>query len=325
MITRRLARPASAFTASAWTCPACTRASLLSQPPRSRQTQLPQRRSFQSTSRLTHSVPALPYDDTFKLHGIPGLLSPQAFQIAWTNYQALLVSKLNELTAGESYQDDKPKDLAIRFARDPMAAALFNHASMASNNHAFFLTMSPSPMKLDRMPTLHQSLTATFGSIETLRTTMLDTASAMFGPGFVWLVWARNLDPPPGQTGRGAWRILTTYLAGSPYPEAGYRQQGLDTNTTNAEGYQTYQTTTRPLGAFGAHSQSSHERASLPPGGTSVAPVLCVNTWEHVWLRDYGISGKRSFLADWWEAIDWNAVQHIAPTEATRPLQFQRA
>lgn len=45
---------------------------------------------------------------------------------------------------------------------------------------------------------------------------------AMFGPGFVWLV--KNAQSTE-------LRILTTYLAGSPYTAAHWRRQGLDMNT----------------------------------------------------------------------------------------------
>ncbi|KAK4553007.1 hypothetical protein LTR86_009931 [Recurvomyces mirabilis] len=316
MITRRLARPASAFASSAWTCPACTRASIIPQ------TRLPQQQ------RRAHHVPPLTFDETFRQDGIPGLLSDQGFRIAWTDYQALLVQKLNELTAGEPTENAQTKDLALQFARNPMAASLFNHASMAHNNHFFFSTLSTAPMKLDKLPTLEQSLCNTFGSIATLEMTMLDTAASMFGPGFVWLIWARNLDNSSvggGSKLRGSWRILTTYLAGTPYAEAGYRQQGIDGNNQNAKSYDEYMRVTPPVGAFGAYSKSGQEQAKLPPGGTNVLPVLCVNTWEHVWLRDYGINGKRTFLKDWWDAIDWAAVEQKTPREASQPVQFHRA
>jgi len=239
------------------------------------------------------------------------------------------VEKLNDLTAGEPFENSQTKDLVLRFARDPLAASLFNHASMAHNNNFFFSGLSTSPLRLDAVPNVKESLTDTFGSIETLKATMLDTASAMFGPGFVWLVWARDLNnPTSGQAGRhGAWRILSTYLAGTPYPEAGYRQQGLDTNTSNASEYKGYmnQQPANAVGSFGPFSTSAQKQSKLPPGGTNIMPVLCVNTWEHVWLRDYGIHGKRAFLSDWWNCIDWSVVEGNTPGEAKGQNTWVRA
>ncbi|TKA70283.1 hypothetical protein B0A55_06740 [Friedmanniomyces simplex] len=311
MITRRLARPSNAFSPSAW-----TRASLVPQ----------NRRQQQQQRRALHHVPPLEFDETFKTKGIPGLISQHGYRIAWTDYQSLMVQKLNELTAGEPYEHAHTKDIALQFARDPMSASLFNHASMAHNNHYFFSTLSTHPPKLDSHPSLRQSLVNTFGSIDTLRTTMLDTASAMFGPGFVWLVWARDLDAPVGGIRRGTWRVLTTYLAGTPYVEAGYRQQGIDTNIQNATSYQAYKDSqpVNTVGAFGSSSKFGREQAKLPPGGTNVQPVLCVNTWEHVWLRDFGITGKRTYLTEWWDVIDWGAVEQLAPTASKGTVEFMR-
>ena len=151
---------------------------------------------------------------------------------------------------------------------------------------------------------------------------MLDTAAAMFGPGFVWLVWARTpgggVASASSEKKKGAWKILTTYLAGTPYPEAGYRRQGLDMNTSNATSASNYYNAepTNFAGAFGAHSRAGKEGASIPPGGTTLVPVLCVNTWEHVYIYDFGLAGKRKFLADWWECVDWHVVEGNAPREA---------
>lgn len=273
-------------------------------------------------------MPVLAHDQSFARDGIPGLLSHEGYAIAWSRYQGMMLNKLNELLAGEPYENAPVKALTLQFARDPTSASIFNHASMAHNNHFFFSAFSTSPNTLERYPSLEKSLCNTFGSIETLRMTMLDTAASMFGPGFVWLIWARDLESPTkGQRG-GSWRILNTYLAGTPYPEAGYRQQALDMNTNNPSSFNDYmnsQPITNAIGAFGSFSRQGRDQAKLPPGGTNVLPVLCVNTWEHVWLRDYGMTGKRAFLRDWWRCIDWSVVDGNTPYEAkSDALQFRR-
>nr|POE63263.1 putative 37s ribosomal protein s26b, mitochondrial [Quercus suber] len=279
----------------------------------------------QQQQRSLHGVPPLGFDKQFAEHGIPGLLSADAFRMAWTQYQGMIIAKLNELTAGEPMENQSPKSLAIQFARDPMAASLFNHASMAYNNHFFFSGLSTLPMQLSdsRISLLQPSLEQTFGSIETLRTTFLETAAAMFGPGFVWLVYCPKAPQPSLQ--KGSWRILTTYLAGSPFPEAGYRQQGIDMSTQNANSYQSYLSAqpTNTAGAFGSYSKIGREESRQPPGGTSLIPVLCVNTWEHVYIRDYGVEGKRQYLKDWWDAIDWESVYSITPPGAQQ-LSFTK-
>jgi Fe-Mn family superoxide dismutase len=45
----------------------------------------------------SHQLPLLKYDFS---GGIPGLLSPAGFDMAWTQYQSLMIEKLSNLTAG---------------------------------------------------------------------------------------------------------------------------------------------------------------------------------------------------------------------------------
>ncbi|WPH03651.1 putative 37S ribosomal protein S26A, mitochondrial [Acrodontium crateriforme] len=308
MITRRLARPLAA-----WTCPSCTRASLL-----------PQQRLRQRMQqvRALSEVPKLSAHEEFSQEGIPGFMGADGYRIAWEQYQRMVVDKMNALVAGESFENNTPKELVLRFARDPMAANIFNNASMAFNNHFFFKSLSTDPVPLDKFPTLKEDLIKSFGSIDALRTTMLDTADSMFGPGFVWLVYCNKLDGP-GATSGGQYRILNTYNAGTPFPEAGYRQQKLDMNNQNEASFKAYQSSSpvNNTGAFGQFSASGKADSKLPPGGTSLIPILCVNTWEHVYMRDWGVTGKRKYLSDWWDCIDWSAVERELPREFK--LKFQ--
>ncbi|KAI1804128.1 Manganese/iron superoxide dismutase [Daldinia bambusicola] len=187
---------------------------------------------------------------------------------------------------------------------------------MAHNNHFFFKNLlyknDPSDGSSEERipPSLKIQLEKQFSSIETLRREFLVTALAMFGPGFVWLV--KNAQSTE-------MRILTTYLAGTPYTTAHWRRQGLDMNTqpiaanSPAKGF----LERNQVGAgadIGAKFVPSSQSA---PGGTDVIPLLCLNTWEHVWLRDYGIGaggvgGKRQFVENWWETINWTNVESAA-------------
>lgn len=165
---------------------------------------------------------------------------------------------------------------------------------MAHNNHFFFRGISPKGTPMP--PVLRKELEASFSSIETLRQEFVLTAQAMFGPGFLWLVKA----------GPGDYRLLPTYLAGSPYPGAHWRRQTTDMNTVGDEG------SARPY--FRNQVSGAKKRAQeLPPGGIELEPLLCLNTWEHAWLLDWGVGvggrgGKMAFTESWWELIDWERV-----------------
>ena len=67
-------------------------------------------------------------------------------------------------------------------------------------------------------------------------------------------------------------------------------------------------------GKFGPYSRS---KEALPPGGEDLEILLGVNTWPHVYLRDWGVAGKRDFLEAWWEHIDWEIVSNNADGEKT--------
>jgi Fe-Mn family superoxide dismutase len=54
-------------------------------------------RSTVNARRSIHHVPQLPHDYS---EGVPNLMSPGGFSIAWTEYMKLTVEKLNALTVG---------------------------------------------------------------------------------------------------------------------------------------------------------------------------------------------------------------------------------
>lgn len=269
-----------------------------------------------------YSRPLLNYDEHFATEGVHSLFSANGYKLAWLDYQYLLTSKLNALTKDRSIAGKSVKDLALRLAHNPAATSTFNHASMAHNNHFFFQQFSPHPRKLDQYPDLHSSLIDKFGTMDTLRTTFIDTAAAMFGGGFVWLVWARDPEPLTGIR-EGEWKIMCTYNAGTPYPEAGFMQQSMDMNTNDQISFTQYKQSN--VGYFGPHSSHAKEKAKLPPGGTTVMPILCVSTWEHTYIYDFGLLGKMTYLDRFWDAIDWQIINNRAPKEISTAQYMGRS
>lgn len=53
-------------------------------------------------TRALHRIPQLQNEKYYKENGIPEFMSPEGFDFAWTQYQNLLVDKLNLLTQGQS-------------------------------------------------------------------------------------------------------------------------------------------------------------------------------------------------------------------------------
>ncbi|CAK7197490.1 hypothetical protein SEUCBS139899_000137 [Sporothrix eucalyptigena] len=299
------------------------------------QTRLPSRRSL-------HHMPISRHDVRV---GVPNLLSAEGYDLAWTQHMTLMLNRLNQLVTGTDYEDRDLKNIVLDAARVPALASIFNHASMAHNTDFFFKQLLPAsassaaPGPREIPPTLRAAIEDNFGSVETLRREIAAVAQGMFGPGFIWLVKATGLN----QSGRGGdnLRLLTTYHAGSPYPGAHWRRQTVDMNTVGVEAADASDSqvadaarawidnqitaSTDPSGGSapplpgvpsavpGVTTQTDRR----PPGGIDVIPVLCLSTWEHVWLRDYGLGadgygGKAAFVEAWWNAIDWDAVANLA-------------
>ncbi|KAL4928283.1 mitochondrial 37S ribosomal protein mS42 [Aspergillus undulatus] len=242
-------------------------------------------------TRSVHHVPGLLHGQYYSENGIPEFLSPEAYDFSWTQYQRFLVDKLNLLTQDTIDADAKPGELLVKYSKRPEMASVFNYASMAHNNHFFFNCLSPTKTEIPEKFT--KDIIETCSSVESLKLDFLATANAMFGPGFVWL--AKNLER------EGLMHIFCTYNAGSPYPAAHARRQPADLAT------HTPQTALGNQFAGAMGSYSAGER-NLAPGAADVQPILCVNTWEHVWMMDYGIAGKAEYLERWWDRINWEVV-----------------
>ncbi|QIW99925.1 hypothetical protein AMS68_005443 [Peltaster fructicola] len=311
MITRQILRPLATASTRQWVCPSCSTGIVSSL--RNASTTFPPA----TERRAIYNRPLLNYDEQFWTEGVSGLFSKNGYKLGWIEYQDLLMLRLNELTADKSYAGKDIKELVLRSAHQPQQASLFNHASMAHNNHFFWQQFSPHPRRLDQFPALYSSLVDAFGSIESLRKTLVDTASAMFGPGFVWLVWARDPDNVSGVRD-GGWKILSTYSGGTPYPEAGFMQQSLEMNTSDDAAFARYKQSN--VGYFGPSSRIGQEKARIPPGGTTVMPVLCVSTWEHTYIYDYGLKGKLKYLDSFWDTLDWQVVSNRAPQDVNGKL-----
>ncbi|KAJ5784550.1 uncharacterized protein N7503_009762 [Penicillium pulvis] len=242
-------------------------------------------------TRALHRIPQLQNEKYYKENGIPEFMSPEGFDFAWTQYQNLLVDKLNLLTQDTVDADAKPGELLVKYSKRAEMASVFNYASMAHNNHFFFNCLSPQSTEIPEK--FARDIIDTCSSVESLKLDFLATANSMFGPGFVWL--AKNLER------EGMMQIFCTYNAGSPYPAAHSRRQPVDMATHTPE----TQLGNQFAGSMGAHAQN---QKSLAPGAIDVQPILCVNTWEHTWMMDYGIAGKAEYLERWWDRINWDVV-----------------
>jgi superoxide dismutase, Fe-Mn family len=220
---------------------------------------------------------------------VPGFLSKATYEETWIQLQDELCERLNEETQGTSLASETAKELQVKFAKDRSRAALYNYAAQAHHNHFFFKGLSHQPEPSAPAPSMLAHIEEWFESMEQLREMFSDTARAMFGPGYIWLMAEQRHSKPM--------RVLTTYNTGSPFPEAHTRQQSRGAALTRS----------LTAGSFG---DSSMNRAEQYHGAFVGQPILCLKMFEHQWMRDYGLAGKDEYVSNWWKRIDWDTVLH---------------
>jgi superoxide dismutase len=189
---------------------------------------------------------------------------------------------VNSPLPGTADATTKPQRLVEKHGRTPAQASLFNHASMACNNHMFFNCLSPQ--RTEPSPSFAADLNESFSSYDTLRTEMIETADAMFGPGFVWIVKDQEA---------GKMKLLCTYLAGSPYPLAHLRSQ--QTVPTRGRAW--------PSSVLPAATTPTRSSVSIP-GSTPTCAIMGWVVSASIW-RGGGIA----LIGRWWRIMQRSMVQ----------------
>ena len=186
---------------------------------------------------------------------------------------------------------------------------------MAVHTHFFWESLRHKQKEHITKPGLNtkRSIESDFESLDHMRAEFLSVADSLFGNGFVWLMKPRT---------QGGMTILATYNAGSPYSEAAPRRDNRDMAAYNGRMLASEalrQTplnelerrinTTAEFGTAGSFGDHSNARANLFRGALDAQPILCVNVWQHQYIPDWGVLGKRAYLSAWWDAIDWEVVE----------------
>lgn len=131
---------------------------------------------------------------------------------------------------------------------------------------------------------------------------MAAVAEGMCGNGFVWLIEG------PKKT----LYVVATYNAGTPYDFA--RRQNTDLNSPTS------------FNRIENVLQKRDRIRQVPQVGPSwPLPLLCINTWEHAYIYDYGVGGKAQYFENWWKSIDWMVVEErLSPAAAREHMNEKR-
>ncbi|KAL6250415.1 hypothetical protein RBB50_002717 [Rhinocladiella similis] len=244
--------------------------------------------------------------ERFVENGVPGFLSANTFQETYTKYAQHLCDKLTEYTQGTPDEHTQTRTLHWQNAHRADRAALYNNAAMADHTLFFWEALTDSLDPVERRPGVQtaKNIESDFGSLENLRSEFLEIADAMFGNGFVWL-----MKP----TSFGGMTILATYNAGSPWPQAAPRRDTQDmANFNGREVADQLKNAARVVDGSrtaGHSGRFSMYQSNKFVGALNATPILCANVWQHQWIPDYGMLGKRAYLTAWWDSIDWQKVE----------------
>ena len=197
----------------------------------------------------------------------------------------------------EEASRNNPLALCRKYYSDPRQADLYNHASMAQNQWHVFNTLSPEPTVMPKE--LKGEVEEAFGSVETLRTELYETANAMFGPGYVWLMRRHGINADLS--------ILCTYGSQSPWPMPPPRSSPVPRGLPANEMERLRQPVNRP-GTFSTGEAVDQNDPNNPFKLGQVSPILGVSLWQHVYVRDY-LFDKSEYLRKWWKAVNWHEVE----------------
>lgn len=185
---------------------------------------------------------------------------------------------------------------------------------------------------LDRPPPkltgpLSRAIEEQWGSLTTFKSAMSSAALGMASSGYVWLVVDsfNNLGIVP-TFGAGTVLVQNRRQRG-PVTLQGQAAQTLDENAAAPQSSEDGSAASSPAAAAAASSPSpaaptpfdqlySGASTIMTPNpedrvGETLTPLLCLSGYEHAWLPDWGVWGKETYLARFWEVVDWGKVEGI--------------
>lgn len=233
------------------------------------------------TRRCLHTVPTLRLRNP-ETEGIGNLYTAQGYKTAWTDYQTFAIDNLNRVAAETDYESLPLIKTIAQTARQPEHAVVYNFAAQAFSNHFYFDSLKTDETTIP--DDLKRLIDASFNSMDDFKAHFSATAESMLGSGWVWLV----LDAS------SQLRILATYNAGTPFDFQ--RLQNTDPNTGLATG--------SSLGKK-EHDYALYQALKRP---YSLTPVACLSVWQHSYITDYGVAGKRAYVDKFFENLDWEKI-----------------
>lgn len=250
--------------------------------------------------------------------GIPGLFSKKGLDLAWFDYQHHLVTELNKALAKrpelEEYDNFASLSEACLYSNDPKLRPVAALAAQAYTNEFFFRSMKKdgSTNPNAQLGIGDSRFVDVSNEVRNMPSHPAPAATQGSQPG-----WDDNYAPSTQQQTYPSFRFLgnfSSFGSISTFRELfitrgdamfGNGAVWLVKNDNSAALLNTYGWGT-PLSS--TKPQTDYDMLTSTSSPLSVTPVFGVNLWEHIYLHDYGVQGKRQFLINIFDCIDWNVI-----------------
>lgn len=298
--------------------------------------------------RALHNVAELQNVDVSQ--GIPGLYSAKGLATAWTDVQTHAVSELNSaIQASNSEGGNAELEnlsvinlVALSKAFPQFDSRIAYYAGQVYSNEfqmAGLLSESKGPNSFDRNGTQesrnaevkrveyedfrnapidistiveYSSVASSidsegdnlflrlihrqFESEVSFRELFLTQASSTFSSGYTWLVF-NNQDKKL--------YLMNTYGWGVPPLFS----------TRELQSIRSMKDSSAPVSQTGSNGNVGNANDRLD----CVVPLLNVSVWQHAYLHDYGVFGKRKYLENFWNCINWKHVEQRYQASLSKP------
>lgn len=163
-----------------------------------------------------YTLPSLPYS----FNALEPYIDTETMEIHYTKHHQAYVDGLN--TALKEYPEFRAKPLEYLLSHlselpEPLRTSVRNFGGGHTNHSFFWLCMSPQGTRVPEGP-LKELLEKTFGSFASFKEQFQKATAAVFGSGWVWLVYTKD----------GALKIITTPNQDSPLSQGYTPLLGLD-------------------------------------------------------------------------------------------------
>lgn len=303
-------------------------------------------RRFNSTSPIIehYTTPQIPHIDRLKNSGIPGLLSAEGLDNAYYRRAELYCYGLNKEITKSGLAAHDLEVIIREYSKSPSKINLYNNASLLNNIEFSISSLGgvrdeeSIPNKVGTKSLLENPdinntvinsppegefkdwINYSFGSILEFKTLLLNSANAINGDGFTWLVARkpkRSLyldDYQPRDEYDGLF-VLNTYNAGNPNNSIRFGQiteikkklQELKNKSNNSSDSNNFKISTSSILPL------LDAKDSAMVDDIEYKPILAIDASPKVWLHDYGIYGKKKYLEQTWKALDWDIILRRVP------------